>query len=133
MNKALTTRFNLNLIFILPPLIDHPIIRRIQSKFEKLTKHINNLLIQDMPSEESYKKIEGDWKDFRFRRILPSDHAAVFEHIANHFLRDEPTAKLLGWSQDYVDDTNRILEMFLTHGMSFLVEHRESGKVLSSC
>lgn len=83
-----------------------------------------------LPSEESYKKIEGDWKDFRFRRIQPSDHPAVFEHIASNFVRDEPTSKLLGWSQDFADDMNRVVEFFLTHGMSFIIEHRESGKVI---
>lgn len=82
-----------------------------------------------MPSEKSYNKIEGDWKDFRFRRIQPADHAAVFEHLANNFIKDEPTAKLLGWSQDYVDDMNRVVEILVTHGLSFLVEHKESGKV----
>lgn len=82
-----------------------------------------------MPSEESYKQIEGEWKDFRFRRISPSDHDAVFEHVAQNFVRDEPTSKLLGWSQDFADDMNRVVQYFLGHGMSFLVEHKESGKV----
>lgn len=84
-----------------------------------------------MPSEESYKEIEGDWKDFRFRRIEPADYQAVFDHIANHFVRDEPTCKLLGWSQEFADDLNRAVELFLSQNMSFLVEHRESGKVFA--
>lgn len=82
-----------------------------------------------MPSEDSYKLIEGDFKDFRFRRILPSDYKAVFEHIGQNYARDETVSSLLGWSQEYADDINRVVEFCLKDGLSFLVEHKESGKV----
>lgn len=83
-------------------------------------------------SERCYGEIEGDWKDFRFRRILPADHEAVKEHISQHFLRDEPTSKLLGWSEDFASDMGLVVDAFLQHGMSFLAEHRQSRKVNST-
>lgn len=84
-----------------------------------------------MPSEDSYKVVEGDWKDFRFRRIEEKDKPAVFDHIAQNYCRDEATSKLFGWSQGYADDINRVVDLLLKDGMSFLVEHRETGKVLT--
>lgn len=82
-----------------------------------------------MPSEENYKLIEGDFKDFRIRRITPADYQNVFNHIAENFTKDELVSSVLGWSQGYADDVNRVVEFALKDGMSFLVEHRESGKV----
>jgi len=82
-----------------------------------------------MPSEESYKKIEGDWKDFRFRRIQPEDKAAVFEHIGQNYAKDEAVSNLLGWSQEYADDLNRVVDPILNDGMSFLCEHKPTGKI----
>ncbi|ODM99512.1 Dopamine N-acetyltransferase [Orchesella cincta] len=82
-----------------------------------------------MSSEESYKQIEGEWKDFRFRRIQPSDYEAVYEHIAQSFCRDEPTANLLGWSEEFAADVNRIVAVFLPEGLSFLAEHKSTGKI----
>lgn len=82
-----------------------------------------------MPSEDSYRLIEGDWKDFRFRRITPSDYPAVFDQIAQNYVRDEAVEKLLGWSQEMADEVTRVVEHFLPDGLSFLAEHRDSGKV----
>jgi GNAT superfamily N-acetyltransferase len=82
-----------------------------------------------MPSEASYKKIEGEWKDFRFRRIQPEDRAAVYDHIGQNYCKDEAVSSLLGWSQGYADDVNRIVEPILEDGMSFLCEHIPTGKI----
>lgn len=82
-----------------------------------------------MPSAESLSKIEGNWKDFRFRLIEEKDHPAIFEHIAQSFVRDEPTSKLLGWNKGFADDVCRVVEYFLKDNMSFLVEHVPTGKV----
>ncbi|CAL8111121.1 unnamed protein product [Orchesella dallaii] len=82
-----------------------------------------------MPSEESYKVIEGDWKDFRFRRVLPADYEAVQEHVAQNFVRDENTCKLLGWNEDFAADVSLVVSLFLPEGLSFIAEHIPTGKI----
>lgn len=80
-------------------------------------------------SDECYAKVEGAYKEFQFRRIEASDYKSVCDFVADNFLRDEPTSKLLGWSEDYVYDFNRVVERFLPQGLSFIAEHAASGKV----
>ncbi|ODM99597.1 hypothetical protein Ocin01_07070 [Orchesella cincta] len=82
-----------------------------------------------MPSEESYKLIEGEWKDFRFRRVLPADYAAVLDHVAQNFCRDERTCSLLGWNEEFAADVNKVVAQFLPEGLSFIAEHIPTGKI----
>ncbi|ODM99611.1 hypothetical protein Ocin01_07069 [Orchesella cincta] len=82
-----------------------------------------------MPSEESYKQIEGEWKDFRFRRVLPADYEAVLDHIAQNYVRDELTCKLLGWTEEFAADVNKVVAQFLPEGLSFIAEHIPTGKI----
>lgn len=65
-----------------------------------------------MSSEESYKEIEGDWKDFRFRKIRPEDHAAVLEQIAQNYVRDEAVEQLLRWNREFADEVTSVVEIF---------------------
>jgi len=79
---------------------------------------------QQMKKEDAYNLIEGEWNGFRFRRIEPKDHAAVFDHIAQYFLRDEPTCKLFGWNEEFVADFTRLVAAMIGLGdnLSFLAE-----------
>lgn len=80
-------------------------------------------------SPDAYNEFEGVWKNFRFRRIELQDHDAVFAHIKECFLRDEPTCALLGYSQGLADDFCRIVEVMLRDKMSFLAQDVETGEV----
>lgn len=65
-----------------------------------------------MSSEESYKEIEGDWKDFRFRKIRPEDNATVLEQIAQNYVRDEAVEQLLRWNREFADEVTSLVEIF---------------------
>jgi len=81
--------------------------------------------------KDAYNLIEGEWNGFRFRRVEPKDHAAVFDNIAQYFLRDEPTCKLFGWSEDFVADFTRLVAAMIELGdnLSFLAEDVTTNEV----
>lgn len=85
-----------------------------------------------MPSEDSYKLFEGDWKEFCFHRILPKDYSKVLEHLATNLTQDEPVEKLLGWSQEMADDLSKVFEFCLKDGMRFWAEHISTGEVFDT-
>lgn len=79
----------------------------------------------------SYKIVEGEWADgrYNFRKIQPDDWDAVIEHVQKYFLHDEPTSKLLGYSDEYGEEIGAIVKKMLEHDLSFLVEETETGEV----
>jgi len=73
--------------------------------------------------------VEGSWGEFEFRKIQPKDWERVMDHIKRNFMRDEPTCKLLGYSDDFGEDFAALAHKMLGDDLSFLVEHRETGDV----
>jgi len=77
----------------------------------------------------NYHLVEGDWKNFTFRRIQDSDEAKVLEHLNANFLRDEPTCKLLGYTDAFAEDFSKLVHALLQDKMSFLVEDKATKEV----
>jgi hypothetical protein len=80
-------------------------------------------------AQDNYGLVEGPWGEFEFRKIQHRDWERVMNHIKSSFMRDEPTCKLLGYSDDFGDDMAALTYKMLADELSFLVEHRESGEV----
>jgi hypothetical protein len=64
-----------------------------------------------------------------FRKIELNDWPKVIKHIQDHFMRDEPTCKLLGYSDDFGDEFEALTRQMLADDLSFLVEHKASREV----
>lgn len=79
--------------------------------------------------DKCFEPVEGIWKEFKIRRVLPTDYSLVLKHFCENFIRDEPTSKLLGWSEDFENDVCQVLSAILPQGMSFLAKHQQTGKV----
>ena len=73
--------------------------------------------------------MEGDWGDFRFRKVQLEDWPNVIRHIQDHFMRDEPTCKLLGYSDDFADEFEALTQQMLADDLSFLVEDKATLEV----
>jgi len=76
-----------------------------------------------------YSLVEGDFKNFRIRRIVLEDHDKVCEHIAECFLKGEPTSQLLGYSDKFAEEVNVVIRKVLPQGLSFLAEDKETGEI----
>lgn len=80
----------------------------------------------------NYKIVEGLWANgkYMFRKVTPKDWDAVIEHVQKYFLHDEPTSKLLGYSDEYGKEMGEIAKKMLADDLSFLVEEVETGEVI---
>ncbi|CAL8141996.1 unnamed protein product [Orchesella dallaii] len=81
----------------------------------------------------NYGLVEGYWADgkYKFRKVEPDDWNAVVEHVKTHFLHDEPTSKLLGYSDEYGNEIGEIVKKMLVDDLSFLVEETDTKKVVA--
>lgn len=79
----------------------------------------------------NYKIVEGPWADgkYMFRRVQKSDYDAVVEHLQKYFLHDEPTSKLLGYSDQFGEEFGLIAKEMLADNLSFLVAEQATGEV----
>jgi hypothetical protein len=80
--------------------------------------------------EKNYHLMEGPWGDFVFKRVKLSDWPRVIQHIQQHFMRDEPTCQLLGYTNDFGDEMEAIVRQMLGDNLSFLVEHKATEEVI---
>ncbi len=53
----------------------------------------------------------------------------MIEHVQKYFLHDEPTSKLLGYSDQYGREMGEIAKKMLADDLSFLAEEVETGEV----
>jgi predicted GNAT family acetyltransferase len=73
--------------------------------------------------------IEGEWKDYEFKMVTTADADLVAKHVREHFLPEETMNKFLGWSEENAVDHDRLVYWALSHGMSFIVLHKETQEL----
>lgn len=85
-----------------------------------------------MPTTSTnFHLVEGQWKNFTFRRIFPSDYSSVLEHVREYFIKEEQTCVLLGYSEDFANQLIQVVQEALKDNLSFLVEHSDTKEVKS--
>ncbi|CAL8111442.1 unnamed protein product [Orchesella dallaii] len=77
----------------------------------------------------NYSLIEGPWDRYTFRKVQPQDWEKVIKHIQTYFLRDEPTSKLLGYTDEYGEEFAILAKKLFLDNLSFWVEDNETGEV----
>lgn len=79
----------------------------------------------------NYSLVEGLWGNgkYTFRKIRPEDEDKIIKHIQDYFLRDEPTSKLLGYSDEYASEFEALARKLMKDDLSFWVEDNETGDV----
>jgi len=80
-------------------------------------------------SKDNYSIVEGPFGKYTFRRVRPADWGKVIKHIQDYFLKDEPTSKLLGYTDQYGEEFAELVKMLLPDNLSFWVEDNETGDV----
>lgn len=73
--------------------------------------------------------VEGPFRNFTIRRIREQDVGKVIQHVKDYFLHDEPTSKLLGYTEQYGEDFCKIVKHYLKDNLSFWMEDNETGEV----
>lgn len=71
----------------------------------------------------------GEWKNFTFEMATENDAKEIYENVRNYFLVDETMNKHLGWCEDNAKDHEKMVDIALKHGLSFLVRDKETGEV----
>lgn len=75
---------------------------------------------------------EGMWGDFRFKRADPGQESnRVFQHIKKYFMKEEATAKLLGYNDDFGYEAEELITRMLKDNMSLMVEDIEDEDEVS--
>lgn len=94
-----------------------------------LTIQSHLLKVLEMPSTNNFDIVEGEWKNFVFKRITHDDHSRVLEHFRKYFLLEEPTCQLLGCTDLFVQQMEATTLGLLKDNLSFLVEEKTSKEV----
>ena len=76
-------------------------------------------------------EVEGTWKNFIFKFIEPADIPKIYDHLRNSFYRDEPVSQLLGYSEDFAKDFEKLYDAIFCFGdrLSFIAVDNTNGKV----
>lgn len=77
----------------------------------------------------NYSLVEGPWRNFTFHRVRPEDADKVVDHVKKYFLHDEPTSKLIGYTDQFGEEFGALSYKFIKEGLSFWVEDNENGEV----
>jgi len=78
---------------------------------------------------DNFSLVEGEWKDFIFKRIEPEDYQIVLDHVVKYFLIDEPTCALLGWSIEFQKEMCTAVTTMMDDGLSFYAVDKKSREV----
>jgi len=73
--------------------------------------------------------VEGEWKNFIFKRIEPEDYLIVLDHVVKYFLIDEPTCAPLGWSLEFQEEMYTAVTTMMDDGLSFYALDKRSREV----
>lgn len=73
--------------------------------------------------------VEGIWKDFVFKMVKPQDYARVLELLRTSFYPNETLCNQFGAFDEIAEDFAETVTCALEENLSFLAEHKETGKV----
>lgn len=76
---------------------------------------------------------EGTFKNFFIHRVRSQDVEKLCQHVKDYFLHDEPTSKLIGYSEEYGEEFCKLFKHALSDNLSFWMEDTETGEVITVC